>query len=132
MTDRELVDRAFEMHRYSYVPYSRFPVGAALLCADGRVFTGCNVENAAYGSTICAERTALLKAVSEGCRDGWVAIAIAGTGEDYCWHCRVCRQMLYEFAPDLRVLAARGDGQFQQALLSQLLPKGFGPKSLEK
>lgn len=132
MTDRELVDRAFEMHRYSYVPYSRFPVGAALLCADGRVFTGCNVENAAYGSTICAERTALLKAVSEGCREGWVAIAIAGTGEDYCWPCGACRQMLYEFAPDLRVLAARGDGQFQQALLSQLLPKGFGPKSLEK
>ena len=132
MTDRELVDRAFEMHRYSYVPYSRFPVGAALLCADGRVFTGCNVENAAYGSTICAERTALLKAVSEGCREGWVAIAIAGTGEDYCWPCGVCRQMLYEFAPDLRVLAARGDGQFQQVLLSQLLPKGFGPKSLEK
>ena len=132
MTDRELVDRAFEMHRYSYVTYSRFPVGAALLCADGRVFTGCNVENAAYGSTICAERTALLKAVSEGCREGWVAIAIAGTGEDYCWPCGACRQMLYEFAPDLRVLAARGDGQFQQALLSQLLPKGFGPKSLEK
>lgn len=132
MTDRELVDRAFEMHRYSYVPYSHFPVGAALLCADGRVFTGCNVENAAYGSTICAERTALLKAVSEGCREGWVAIAIAGTGEDYCWPCGACRQMLYEFAPELRVLAARGDGQFQQALLSQLLPKGFGPKSLEK
>ena len=132
MTDRELVDRAFAMHQYSYVPYSNFPVGAALLCADGRVFTGCNVENAAFGSTVCAERTALLKAVSEGHRDDWVAIAIAGRGEDYCWPCGACRQMLYEFAPDLRVLAARGDGEFQAVSLADLLPHGFGPKSLEK
>ena len=102
MTDQDLVKRAFEMHRFSYVPYSHFPVGAALLCEDGRVFTGCNVENAAFGSTICAERTALLKAISEGCREGWTAIAIAGTGEDYCWPCGACRQMLYEFAPELR------------------------------
>ena len=65
MTDQELVKKAFEMHRFSYVPYSHFPVGAALLTEDGRVFTGCNVENAAYGSAICAERTAVLKAVSE-------------------------------------------------------------------
>ena len=131
MEDQELVRLAFSMHQYSYVPYSRFPVGAALLCEDGRVFTGCNVENAAYGSTICAERTALLKAVSEGCRTGWTTIAIAGRGEDYCWPCGPCRQMLYEFAPDLRVLAARGDGEFQEAGLSQLLPHGFGPESLK-
>ena len=131
MTDQELVRMAFDMHQFSYVPYSRFPVGAALLCEDGRVFTGCNVENAAYGSTICAERTALLKAVSEGCRTGWTAIAIAGRGEDYCWPCGACRQMLYEFAPQLRVLAARGDGAFQAVPLSQLLPHGFGPASLE-
>lgn len=131
MTDQELVRMAFDMHRYSYVPYSHFPVGAALLCEDGRVFTGCNVENAAYGSTICAERTALLKAVSEGCSTGWTAIAIAGRGEDYCWPCGACRQMLYEFAPRLRVLAARGDGAFQSVPLSELLPHGFGPASLE-
>ena len=68
MTDQALVDLAFSMMERSYVPYSRFPVGAALLCAGGQVFTGCNVENAAYGSTICAERTALVKAVSEGRR----------------------------------------------------------------
>lgn len=80
MTDQELVARAFSMHRFSYAPYSRFPVGAALLCRDGTVFTGCNVENAAFGSTICAERTALLKAVSEGHRDDWTTIAIAGRG----------------------------------------------------
>ena len=131
MTDRELVARAFSMHRFSYVPYPHFPVGAALLCRDGAVFTGCNVENAAFGSTICAERTALLKAVSEGHRDDWTAIAIAGRGEDYCWPCGSCRQMLYEFSPGLRVLAARGDGAFQTAALEELLPHGFGPHSLE-
>ena len=87
--------------------------------------------NAAYGSTICAERTAVLKAVSEGCREGWTAIAIAGRGEDFCWPCGACRQMLYEFAPNLRVLAARGDGEYKEVTLSELLPCGFGPKSLE-
>lgn len=131
MTDEELVQMAVKMHDYSYVPYSHFPVGAALLCQDGRVFTGCNVENAAFGSTICAERTALLKAVSEGCREGFTTIAIAGQGSDFCWPCGACRQMLYEFAPDLRVLAARGDGQWKQARLSELLPNGFGPNALK-
>ena len=131
MTDRQLVDLAFDMLSRSYVPYSGFPVGAALLCADGTVFTGCNVENAAYGDTICAERTALVKAVSEGHRTDWVAIAIAGQGGDYCWPCGSCRQMLYEFAPDLKVLVARGDGEFVTTSLAELMPHGFGPKSLE-
>ncbi|MEG0756361.1 MAG: cytidine deaminase [Oscillospiraceae bacterium] len=130
MTDRALVDKAFSMLQFSYMPYSKFPVGAAILCEDGSVFTGCNVENAAYGSTICAERTAILKAVSEGHRDDWVKIAIAGRGADYCWPCGSCRQMLYEFAPDLTVLVARGDGDFVSLPLSELLPHGFGPKSL--
>ncbi|MEG0596854.1 MAG: cytidine deaminase [Oscillospiraceae bacterium] len=130
MTDRALVDKAFSMLQFSYMPYSKFPVGAAILCKDGSVFTGCNVENAAYGSTICAERTAILKAVSEGHRDDWVKIAIAGRGADYCWPCGSCRQMLYEFAPDLTVLVARGDGDFVSLPLSELLPHGFGPKSL--
>ena len=131
MTDKQLVDKAFEMLERSYVPYSHFPVGAALLCKDGSLFTGCNVENAAYGSTICAERTALLKAVSEGHKDDWQTIAIAGRGEDYCWPCGSCRQMLYEFAPELKVLVARGDGEFVTTTLSELMPHGFGPKSLQ-
>ena len=131
MTDRELVQKAVEMQNFSYCPYSNFPVGAALLCEDGTVFTGCNVESAAYGSTICAERTALLKAVSEGHRDDWVAIAVAGRGEDFCWPCGSCRQMLYEFAPELRILAVRGDGEFEEALLSELLPRGFGAANLK-
>ncbi len=131
MTDRELVQAACSMLERAYVPYSGFPVGAALLCADGSVFTGCNVENAAYGSTICAERTALLKAVSEGHRDDWQAMAIVGRGEDYCWPCGSCRQMLYEFAPNLKLLVARGDGDFVATTLGELLPHAFGPKSLK-
>ena len=130
MTDRELVDLAFTMLERSYVPYSHFPVGAALLCADGTIFTGCNVENSAYGSTICAERTALVKAVSEGHRDDFVKLAVVGNSTDYCWPCGACRQMLYEFAPDLRVLAARGDGEYVEVPLNELLPHGFGPESL--
>lgn len=129
MTDQELVKTAIDMMDKAYVPYSRFPVGAALLCEDGAVYTGCNVENAAYGSTICAERTALVKAVSEG-RTRFRTIAIAGHSQDFCWPCGACRQMLYEFAPGLQVLAARGDGQFQSVDLQELLPHGFGPDSL--
>lgn len=131
MTERELVDRAIAMQERSYVPYSRFPVGAALECADGTVFTGCNVENSAYGDTICAERTAVVKAVSEGHRDDFVRIAIAGRSADYCWPCGSCRQVLYEFAPGLTVLVARGDGNYVKLSLQELLSHGFGPKSLE-
>ena len=129
MTDRELVALAIQMQQRSYAPYSHFSVGAALLCRDGTVFTGCNVENAAYGSTICAERTALVKAVSEGHTE-FTAIAIAGQGEDYCWPCGACRQMLYEFSPGLKVLVSRRDGEIISTTLDQLLPHGFGPKSL--
>lgn len=131
MTDEKLVAKALAMRNFSYAPYSHFAVGAALLCEDGTVFTGCNVENAAYGSTICAERTALVKAVSEGHTKDWVAVAIAGSGEDFCWPCGACRQMLYEFAPHLRVLAVNQHGEFRQAVLSELLPMGFGPASLQ-
>lgn len=130
MTDRELADLAYSMLERSYVPYSKFPVGAALLCADGSVFTGCNVENAAYGSTICAERTALVKAVSEGHRDNFVKLAVVGNSSEPCWPCGACRQMLYEFAPGLELLVGRGDRTFVSLKLSELLPHGFGPKSL--
>lgn len=131
MDDKALVDLAFSMLEKSYCPYSHFPVGAALLCADGSVFTGCNVENAAFGSTICAERTALVKAVSEGHRDDFVTLAVVGNSEDYCWPCGACRQMLYEFAPDLRLLVANGKHEVREVTLDQLLPHGFGPKSLQ-
>ena len=132
MTDRELVEKAFEMLEKAYVPYSGFPVGAASLVEDGTVFTGCNIENAAYGSTICAERTALVKAVSEGHRDDWVRLAVVGNSTDYCWPCGSCRQMLYEFCPELEVLVANGQHEFVKLKLTELLPHGFGPKSLDQ
>lgn len=129
MTDQELVELAFTMLDRSYAPYSHFPVGAALEGSDGVVYTGCNVENAAYGSCICAERTALVKAVSEGCRS-FRRLAVVGNSADYCWPCGSCRQMLYEFAPDLEILAANKDHQFVKYTLRQLLPCGFGPDTL--
>ncbi|MCD8332417.1 MAG: cytidine deaminase [Oscillospiraceae bacterium] len=132
MTEQELVGRAVEMQKRAYAPYSGFPVGAALLCADGTVFTGCNVENAAYGSTVCAERVAALKAVSEGHRTDWEMLAVAGTGRDFCWPCGPCRQVLYEFCPQLIVLCANGERAFRRASLSQLLPQAFGPNHLNR
>ena len=131
MTDQELVELAFTMLERSYVPYSHFPVGAALECADGTIFPGCNVESAAYGPTICAERTALVKAVSEGHRDDLTRIAVVGNSTEPCWPCGACRQMLYEFAPDLTVLVARKDHSFVKLSLKELLPHGFGPKSMD-
>ena len=130
MTDQELVQRALEMRKFSYAPYSHFAVGAALLCEDGTVFTGCNVENAAYGSTLCAERTALVKAVSKGRTTGWTTLAIAGSGEDFCWPCGACRQMLREFGADLEVLAANREGAYVAISLEELLPHSFGPETL--
>lgn len=130
MSNDELVRLAFTMLERAYVPYSKFPVGAALLCKDGSVFTGCNIENAAYGSTLCAERTALVKAVSEGHLRDWDTLAVVGNSADYCWPCGSCRQMLFEFCPDLTVLVARGDGDYVTLPLKKLLPYGFGPDSL--
>ena len=100
-----------------------------LFRSDGSVYTGCNVENAAYGSCICAERTALVKAVSEGCQS-FRRLAVVGNGEDYCWPCGSCRQMLYEFAPELEILVARGDHGFVKTTLRELMPHGFGPEAL--
>ena len=130
MTDKDLVELAFTMLDKAYMPYSHFPVGAALEGADGSVHTGCNVENAADGSCICAERTALVKAISEGCRT-FKRIAVVGNSADYCWPCGSCRQMLYEFAPDLEVLVANRDHDFVKYTLRQLLPHGFGPSALD-
>lgn len=130
MTDEKLLELALDARKNAYVPYSGYAVGAALLAEDGRVFTGCNVENAAYGNTLCAERTALVKAISEGCRK-FTRLAVVGNSTDYCWPCGACRQMLYEFAPDLEVLVARKDHQFVKFPLRALLPHGFGPESLD-
>lgn len=128
-TDRELLEKACDMLEFSYAPYSKFRVGACLLCEDGRLFTGCNIENASYGATICAERTAVSKAVSEGARR-FIAIAIAGD-EGFPWPCGICRQVLNEFAPDIRVICGSRAGGMQVTTLRELLPHGFGPADLQ-
>ena len=126
MTDRDLLNMARDAAKNAYVPYSHFPVGAALECADGSVFTGCNVENAALGSTICAERTAIVKAVSEG-RRKFVRIAVYGEGENYCMPCGACLQVMVEFADgyDLEVLCTKAGGRYVSYRLSQLMPHPF-------
>ncbi len=134
MKDLELMRLAEDARAYSYVPYSHFAVGAALLTKDGRVYTGCNIENASYTPTNCAERTALFKAVSEGERE-FAAIAVIGgpAGEKgrFCAPCGVCRQVLREFcAPDFRILLGSVD-EVQAYTLEELLPTSFGPSDLK-
>ncbi|MBQ2830587.1 MAG: cytidine deaminase [Oscillospiraceae bacterium] len=129
MTEEKLMELAVSMMERAYVPYSHFPVGAALECSDGTVFTGCNVENAAYGACICAERTAVVKAVSEGHRD-FVRIAVAGGSDDFCYPCGTCRQVLYEFAPDMDVICRNKAGKTHKLPLRELLPHGFGGSHL--
>ena len=124
MTREELKAAAVAMLDRAYCPYSHFPVGAALECSDGTVFTGCNIENAAYGLTICAERTAIFKAISEGHRD-LKRIVIAGKSEDYCVPCGSCRQVMQEFAPQMEVICLNGKGEAKHFALKELLPYGF-------
>jgi cytidine deaminase len=124
MTDRELLNLARQASENAYAPYSKFKVGAALECEDGTIYTGCNVENAALGSTICAERTAICKAVSEGQRS-FKRIAIWGDGENYCMPCGACRQFMVEFSPNMEVLCAKAGGRYVSYPLSKLMPYTF-------
>ncbi len=134
MTDLELMRLAEDARAFSYVPYSHFAVGAALLTKSGKVYTGCNIENASYTPTNCAERTAVFKAVSEGETD-FAAIAVIGgpAGEKgrFCAPCGVCRQVLREFcALDFRILLGTTD-EVQAYTLGDLLPTSFGPSDLK-
>lgn len=131
-----LIRQAFAARKFAYTPYSHFQVGAALLTRDGKVYTGCNIENAGYTPTNCAERTALFKAVSEGER-AFSAIAIVGSMQGtvntlVTGPCGVCRQALYEFGgPDLTVIMAKTEEDYIVTTLGELLPYGFGPANLE-
>ena len=124
MSEQELMQKAIAMLDRAYIPYSRFPVGAALECEDGTVFTGCNIENASYGLAICAERTAAVKAVSEG-HTRFKRIVIAGRSDDYCYPCGACRQFLYEFGPDMEVICLNKNGEARSMNIKELLPCGF-------
>lgn len=124
MTDRELISLAKKASYNAYAPYSHFSVGAAIQCSDGSVFTGCNIENAALGSTICAERTACVKAVSEGKRE-FVRIAIYADSQNWPTPCGACRQFLAEFAPEIEILCAKAGDRYVSYKLSELLPHMF-------
>ena len=126
LDEEALMQQSFQAMQFSYSPYSKFKVGAALLTKSGKVYTGCNIENASYGATNCAERTALFKAVSEGEKE-FVAIAISAE-KAMPWPCGICRQAMLEFAPDLLVIAQVGDTR-EKMLLKDLLPHGFGPSN---
>ena len=133
----EMIDQAIRQMDFSYVPYSRFRVGAALLAKNGKLYTGCNIENAAYTPTNCAERTAFFKAVSEGVTE-FDGICVVGGKDgvltDYASPCGVCRQVMREFCqPDhFRIILAKDEEHWKEYSLSELLPEGFGPENLQK
>ena len=122
-TDLKLYRTAVSMLERSYSPFSGFRVGAALLTKSGEIVTGVNIENSSLGATICAERTAFVKAISEGYRE-FDTIAIASSGQE-AWPCGICRQFMYEFAPDLRVVTGTKENNLRVLTLKELLPEGF-------
>ncbi len=129
MTPKELIAQAIEARKRAYSPYSHYKVGAALLGKSGKVYLGCNVENASYGHTVCAERTAVLKAVSEGEREFEAIAVVTRNGGSPCG---ACRQVMAEFAPELTIYIADKNGEYRTTTLSDLLPDMFTPKHLEK
>ena len=133
---QDLIRRAMKAREYSYSPYSNFSVGAAILSESGKIYTGCNIESASYTPTICAERVALFKAVSEGERKFKMLALVGGPKnrekktEEIVSPCGVCRQMLYEFGKDLKVVMADNEEKYEIRMLEELLPYGFGPDNL--
>lgn len=123
MEDQKLLELADKAKEAAYASYSNFKVGAALQTKNGKVFTGCNVENSSYGAAICAERCAAVKAISSGERE-FEVIAIASSGEDTVYPCGICRQVLHEFGPDMKVICQSANG-YESYRLSELMPKGF-------
>ncbi len=136
MNISELIKLALDARKMSYSPYSGFSVGAALLCADGSVYTGCNIENSAFSPTNCAERTAFFKAVSEGKR-GFLKIAVVGgsssqvTPDNYCTPCGVCRQVMKEFCSDnFEIIVAKTPDDFKILTLAEILPLSFDKREV--
>lgn len=125
MNQSELIDKAREAQKMSYSPYSGFKVGAALLCANGQIFTGSNVENSSYGLTVCAERIAVFKAVTAGERD-FTAVAVVGEGKGFTYPCGACLQVLTEFSPGIKIIVTDENNDFREFSLRDLLPQAFG------
>lgn len=137
MDKKELVKEALAAREFAYTPYSKFNVGAALFCKNGRVFRGCNIESASYTPTNCAERTAFFKAVSEGERE-FSAIAIVGgpagaLPADFCYPCGVCRQVMAEFCGrDFKVYIAKSESEIREYSLDEIIPFAFTQEDLHK
>ena len=128
----DLIKAAMEAKEHAYVPYSKFRVGAALLTKEGKIYQGCNIENAGYTPTNCAERTAFFKAVYEGERN-FEAIAVNGDADDYLYPCGVCRQVMAEFCtPDFKVFVSKKNGEYVEFTLAEIFPGAFTPAELEK
>ena len=132
---KELIIKALEMRKFSYTPYSHFNVGAALLAANGNIYTGCNIENASFTPTNCAERTAFFKAVSEGVKEFQAIAIVGGPAEsdqlEYCSPCGVCRQVMSEFCNDsFVIICAKNINEYRTYSLPEILPDRFGPKDL--
>ncbi len=130
MNDNELINLALEARKNAYAPYSDFRVGAALLCSDGKIYTGCNIENSSFSPTCCAERTAFFKAVSEGEREFEKIAVVGGKGENapesFCPPCGVCRQVMNEFCNEnFKILMWKNSGEISETRLAELLPSGF-------
>ncbi len=130
-TKIKLLKAAYEAKEYAYAPYSNFSVGAALLTKEGRIFTGCNIENASYGATNCAERTAIFKAISEGERD-FLALAIVSDFSGYTFPCGICRQVISEFSKEFQVIFQNNKGEILSLSVKDLFPYPFNEKDLVK
>ncbi len=131
MMYERLIKKAVEAKKNAYAPYSRFPVGAALLTKEGKIYTGCNIECASYGGTNCAERTAIFKAISEGDRN-IEAIAVIGDSDDYLYPCGICRQVIMEFGSEIKIIIARSEHDFRVYTVSDLLPNSFSLENFKK
>ena len=125
----ELIEHSIKARKFSYSPYSKFSVGAALLTSENKIFTGTNIECASYSLCICAERVAFAKAISEG-ENNFKAIAISSSSSDYIYPCGACRQFMSEFAEDLDILIIKSKKNFILKKLSELIPEAFNKKSL--
>ncbi len=126
MTNEELIKLAIEEVNNSYSPYSKFKVGAAILTTTGKVFTGCNIENSAYSPSICAERVAIFKAISEGYKEFDKIAIVGGNLNEYCPPCGVCRQVMYEFVNDnFKIILGTNSLKYKEYSIKELLPEGF-------
>lgn len=128
---QKLIDEALAVRERAYAPFSEFKVGAALLAEDGRIFTGCNVENATYGLTVCAERTAIFKAISEGARE-FSKIAVVADTQQLTPPCGACRQIIWEFCGNIEVVLANLKGAAEIIQMGSLLPRPFDAKFLKQ